>query len=179
MELLRCILKRRSIRSYKSSPVPKEKIEQLLHAAVMAPSAHNHQPWNFTIVQDKILIKELSDTVKKNHLFLAEEKTLSIISKREEDLIFYNAPCLIFISAEENSMAGLNIGHASQNIQLRAYELGLGSCYVAFAQALNADPQIKERLGITKNIFGAICIGYPLKEEELIVPSRIPKVNWI
>jgi len=52
--------KRRSIRKYKDTPVPKEKILQILEAARIAPSASHRQPWHFIVVEDKETIKKLA-----------------------------------------------------------------------------------------------------------------------
>ncbi len=50
MELTRAIQERRSIRAFKPDPIPKEKIEEVLKLAHLAPSAINLQPWEFIIV---------------------------------------------------------------------------------------------------------------------------------
>ena len=49
---MEAIVKRRSIRKFKSVPVPEEHIAELLHAARLAPSGCNAQPWRFKIVKD-------------------------------------------------------------------------------------------------------------------------------
>jgi len=50
MDLLKAIQERRSIRAFKSDPVPRERIEEILRLAASAPSAINLQPWEFTVV---------------------------------------------------------------------------------------------------------------------------------
>ena len=50
MDLLKVIKERRSIRAYKSDPVPKERIEEILRLTIQAPSAINLQPWEFIVV---------------------------------------------------------------------------------------------------------------------------------
>ncbi len=52
-EMLEEIRKRRSVRKYEDKPVSDEKIEQLLRAAMQAPSARNLQPWEFIVLKDK------------------------------------------------------------------------------------------------------------------------------
>jgi nitroreductase len=46
------IQQRRSIRSFKSEPVPREMVIQMLEAARLAPSGSNRQPWRFVVVTD-------------------------------------------------------------------------------------------------------------------------------
>ena len=50
MDLLKAIRERRSVRAFKSDPVPKERIEEVLKTAALAPSAINLQPWEFIVV---------------------------------------------------------------------------------------------------------------------------------
>ncbi|RLD97525.1 MAG: hypothetical protein DRI92_05515, partial [Aquificota bacterium] len=50
MELRDAILGRRSVRKYKSDPVPKEVLEEIMDLAVWAPSGMNRQNWFFVVV---------------------------------------------------------------------------------------------------------------------------------
>ena len=50
MTALETIKARRSIRAFKSDPIEREIVEQILEAAVLAPSAKNSQPWRFTVI---------------------------------------------------------------------------------------------------------------------------------
>jgi nitroreductase len=68
MELLEAIKARKSIRGYKSTPVPKETLAEVLEIAIRSPSAVNIQPWKFTILGGKML-----DDLKK----ALEEKSLA------------------------------------------------------------------------------------------------------
>ncbi|RLI08724.1 hypothetical protein DRO42_05800, partial [Candidatus Bathyarchaeota archaeon] len=60
MEFTEVVRKRRSIRRYKNTPVPKESILKVLEAARLAPSAGHRQPWHFLVVQDKATIEKLA-----------------------------------------------------------------------------------------------------------------------
>jgi nitroreductase len=50
MDVLQAIKERRSIRAFKSDPVSRDKVEEVLRLAALAPSAINLQPWEFTVV---------------------------------------------------------------------------------------------------------------------------------
>ena len=54
------IFHRISVRKYEDTPVEPDKIEQLLRAAMAAPSAFNQQPWEFYVVTNRALIEQLS-----------------------------------------------------------------------------------------------------------------------
>ena len=65
MQLDECIKGRRSVRAYTDESVSKEQIEAVLEAGVWAPTAHNRQPWKFRVIEDKKVIKYVSDETKK------------------------------------------------------------------------------------------------------------------
>ena len=46
------VTERRSIRKYKEMPLDKEKINEIIRAALLAPSAKNRQPWKFIVYQE-------------------------------------------------------------------------------------------------------------------------------
>jgi nitroreductase len=60
MEVLKEILVRRSIRQFKTDPVEKDKIERILEAGRLAPSAKNRQEWRFIVIQKQ----EIRERVK-------------------------------------------------------------------------------------------------------------------
>jgi len=50
MDLLKVMQERKSIRAFKSDPIPRERIEEILKLSIHAPSAINLQPWEFIVV---------------------------------------------------------------------------------------------------------------------------------
>ncbi|MEM2996407.1 MAG: nitroreductase family protein, partial [Candidatus Bathyarchaeia archaeon] len=52
MTVMEIIRKRRSIRKYKPSEIPKEHLMEILEAGRLAPSAGNRQPWKFIVVRE-------------------------------------------------------------------------------------------------------------------------------
>ncbi len=64
MELDDCIKGRRSVRSYTDEPVSKEQIEAVLEAGIWAPTAMHREPCRFIVIEDKKLIKYVSDETK-------------------------------------------------------------------------------------------------------------------
>lgn len=63
MSLLDVIFRRRSIRRYKSKPVPDDVLKNILEAGRLAPSGGNDQPWHFIVVADSEIKRELSKGV--------------------------------------------------------------------------------------------------------------------
>lgn len=66
MEFDDVIMGRRSIRGYKSDPVPRELIEEILQLAMRAPSSMNTQPWNFTVVTGAPLNRIRAGNTERN-----------------------------------------------------------------------------------------------------------------
>jgi nitroreductase len=71
LDVFEAIKTRKSIRKYKSEPIPVEKLELIFEAARLAPSAGNRQPWRFVVVQDAERKKALA-TVANNQMFLSD-----------------------------------------------------------------------------------------------------------
>ncbi|MGM0423520.1 MAG: nitroreductase [Thermodesulfobacteriota bacterium] len=65
MQVMQAIQDRRSIRGFKPDPVPKEMLQQILQAAVRAPSAMNSQPWEFTVLAGSALQKIQDKSAEK------------------------------------------------------------------------------------------------------------------
>jgi len=164
MELDDCIKGRRSVREYLDAPVEKGKIDKILAAGAMAPTARNSQQCRFTVVESKGKVRELSDAAKKNLGLLGRGVELASLITSREDRIFYGAPLLIVVSASKgDKWAHIDCGICAQTMMLAAYDLGLGSCYIGFANSLNNDKRICTELGLPDDyeIVAPIIFGYP------------------
>jgi len=157
MNVKEAIKKRRSIRKYKKKQVSEELINELLEAARLAPSACHGQPWKFMAITDEQTISKL----KENKIFY-------------QDFI-YTAPLLLVCMADPSSypekklkLDGVNkdqlidaisdLSFASQNLVLRATELGLGTCYIGWMKK----QKIKKVLNIPDDLHVqfVIAVGY-------------------
>lgn len=171
--VLDAIRGRRSIRKYSTKPIPKEIVEQLLSAAVYSPSAMNRQPWRFVVITNRQKIKELSDAVKRlTPLTGLAQRFVERMTSRE-DLIFYSVPLLILVAAPKGyKWAHIDCGILAQTMFLAAHSLGLGSCFIGFAHALNKDGKLLRKLGIPEGmeIAAPLIFGYPAEEKP--VPER-------
>ena len=151
MELETCIKGRRSIRAYTAEPVPREKIEAILEAGVWAATAIGRQPWRFVIIENGNTIKFISDETKK-----AVSEAIPMFAKRfetSEDVICYNAPVLILICAETDKSFNhsnlIDSALAEQNMSLKAFELGLGTCYMGWIDMLvGSKPEVMRKAGV-------------------------------
>ena len=73
MNVMEAIKKRYSVRSYQNRPVEKEKLDKVLEAARLAPSASNRQEWRFVVVQDKDIRQRLMKAAKNQYFVCAKQ----------------------------------------------------------------------------------------------------------
>ncbi|MCX7598945.1 MAG: nitroreductase family protein, partial [Armatimonadetes bacterium] len=77
--MLEAIAKRFSCRSFKPDPVPDDAVQELLHAALCAPSAHNARPWHLLVVRDPEKRRALA-RVHKWAGFCAESPVVIVVA---------------------------------------------------------------------------------------------------
>lgn len=132
MNFLELVKSRQSDRAYDSNrPVEVEKLDYILEAVRLAPSACNAQPWRFIVVNDPALVKETAACVA--------DKTLGM------NHFAYQAPVFIVVleeSANFTSTLGstvkqkhfphMDLGIATAHLTLAAAEQGLGTCIVGW-----------------------------------------------
>ncbi|MBQ7183189.1 MAG: nitroreductase family protein [Clostridia bacterium] len=95
MNVLEAISSRRSHRAYKNEQLPEDVLGAVLKAGLESPSARNHQPWHFSVVQDASLIQEVHDEAAR-----VMGKNGSPRFADPDFQIFYHAPTVIFIFGE-------------------------------------------------------------------------------
>jgi len=139
LDLHEAIYTRRALRAFTSEPLDEAVLRQLIDAAIQAPSAVNEQPWSFCVIRDRTRLAHISRQAKAHMLATTPAGLLShhfdeILHDAKFD-IFYHAPALIVISAPATSpWAVENCALAAQNLMLAARALGLGTCWIGFAQ---------------------------------------------
>lgn len=146
---------RRSVRRFKSDPVPDSVIEAILTTATFAPSAHNRQPWRFVVLKDSSARKKLANAMAHDFQRDLEsdgvppEKIESQV-KRSKDRIT-SAPVAILLCLDMSEMDSYpdkrrtkaefrmtvqSVAAAGMQLLLAAHAEGLGAvwaCWVLFA----------------------------------------------
>jgi nitroreductase len=186
MDVFETILARRSVRSYKAQEIDQVTTHILLEAAVRAPTAMHQEPCAFVIIQDRALLRKLSDRAKP--LFLADieaqqassqhfDHLIDIFSKPEFN-IFYDAGTLILICGKTDTPSfAADCWLAAENLMLAACAMGLGSCVIGSALPVFNIPEVKAMLGIPNefSVVAPIILGFA--NDETITPSsRKPPV---
>lgn len=165
MSKLDFIFKRRSIRKYSAEPVSQEHTEQLLRAAMAAPSASNKQPWQFVVLSDRAAINRLADI--HPHAKMLYEATL----------------CIAVIGEKANRYSVQDCSAATQNILLAAAGLGLGSVWLGVHPNPEREPMVTEFLGLPETHFPLclIAIGHPAEEKppaDRYDPAKVHYDQW-
>ena len=187
MDVREAIQKRRSIRRFKTDPVPDDLIQQLLESARLAPSGSNTQPWRFVVIKDAETRQKLQTaSYNQRHVgqapviiaCCADIKAFGEFPERIDELIAAGAlPAKtreVFVpSLKKGGMsadikwhlliaATGNTDIAIEHMVLQAVELGLGTCWVRWFD----DNKVKEILEIPKNIdiITLLPIGYPAED---------------
>jgi len=151
MDVMEAIRKRRSVRSYRDAEVEEAKLQAVLEAARLAPSAKNRQEWRFVVVRDAATRQKLS-TAAKGQQFVAQAPVVIAACSTNGD---YTMSC-------GNSAALIDVAIAVDHMALKAVEEGLGTCWVG---AFHQD-EAREILGLPKdaNIVALLALGYPADE---------------
>jgi len=146
--LLNCIKERYSVRKFKDKPIEQEKLDVILKAAQLAPSARNVQPWKFVVIQDSQRRKQLTEICKGQKFVADAPYTIALCANNTD----YTMTCGQFAYTVDAAIAG-------EHITLQAAELGLGTCWIGafyhdqMAELINLPDDYK--------IVGLLPLGYP------------------
>ena len=145
MEFLELVRKRRSIRRYKSDPVPQKKLEYVLEAARLAPSWGNRQCWRFIVVKEEAKRRAIA-----TREWVAEAPSI-IVGCAYPDLSG---------SRFNQQYYMLDMGIAMEHLILAAAEQGLGTCWIG---GQFDEEAVKQTLGIPEEVrvVALTPIGYP------------------
>jgi nitroreductase len=192
MNISELIKTRRSIREYKPDPVPKKLIEEVVEAGIWAPSSMNRQPWRFVVVTNDEKRKFLADEAKKElgkflnsaegkaHWGVDVAKRFAKRAQSPEDMIFYDAPAIIFIIQRIDVGDEFDFGLAAENMMLFAHDKGLGTCPIGLSKYLANSPESRKILGMKKDekLILSLTLGYPNEEAE-VTEREMGVVEWV
>lgn len=171
-DFLKLVAARQSDRSFdKSREVEADKLNRVLEAARLAPSACNAQPWKFVVVTDKELsVKVGKATAGLGMNKFAKDAPIHILVVEESA----NITSLLGSKVKNKHFPLIDLGIASAHIALAAESEGLGSCILGWFD----EKEIKRLTGIpeSKRLLLDIVIGYPAKEKRKKIRKSKDKV---
>jgi nitroreductase len=169
MDFKELLEKRRAVRDFEDKAVSLDVIKGLIQESIKAPNASNRQPWKFIVVNNKAMMKKISDASKKVIIAGIEKdpnspmKGYLEILKKEDFNVFYNAPCVVIIVAPlKGATIAQDCGLLAAYFMLSAASKGLGTCWIA--QGAEArDPELLAELGLPDGyrMWAPIILGYP------------------
>ena len=163
METLAAIDQRRSIRKYLDRPVEFEKITTIIDAARKAPSAGNLQDWNFIIVSEKPLIKQIASYAVEQYWIQTAPLAIIVCGLPEKHELYYGLRGKRLYNIQDCAAA-------MQNMLLAATDLGLGSCWIGAFE----EDKIRSLFGIPPDVRpqAIITFGYSddIPSEKSLVP---------
>ena len=160
MDVYEAIVRRKSVRRFKSEEVSEEIISRLLEAARLAPSASNRQEWRFVVVRDTTMRKQMTEAAR-GQTFVGEAPVVLVCcAETDEHVMACGQLCY-----------PIDVAIAIDHITLCTVAEGLGSCWIG---AFNED-QVKELLGIPSpiRVVGLLPIGYP-EDASAVKKKRLP-----
>ena len=184
MSAMDAIYHRRAVRDYAPEKIDEAVLRKLLDAAVHAPTAIHEEPWAFAIIQDKALLKRLSDNVKE--LLVSGADPIHPLLRGHgagrftspEFNAFYNAGTLVVIYGKPlGPFVVADCWLAAENLMLVACAHGLGTCPIGLAVAALNSPQWKKELGAPAELtaIAPIIVGKPVGATPP-VPRKPPEI---
>ena len=130
MDLLDVMLKRRSVRKYTEDEIPNEKMNRILQAGLLAPTSRNLKPCNFLIIENKDVLKKISESKAHGAAFLKDaNKAIAVIGNS-----------MVADTWIEDSSIALAFMH------LMATEQDVGSCWIQIRLRESKDGESTEEL---------------------------------
>jgi nitroreductase len=169
MNTIKAILSRRSIRQYKKKKISKGKIDQILKAAMYAPSAMNYQPWHFIIIDNREDIDQLYKLNPHAEMLLKAPSAIIICGDLKVEI---NIDYLV-----------QDCSAATQNALLVIHELGLGGVWISSYPNKDTVEGIRKYYEMPENIIpvSIIALGYAkekVETEDRFNKSKIHLNKW-
>jgi 5,6-dimethylbenzimidazole synthase len=172
--LLNLVKKRRTIRQFKSDPVPDEYITKIIEVARWAPSAFHTQPWEFVIIKNQDIKNKIVAALEQHGPPIKDPLKESLPRKS-----FKDAPVFILLLCDWRASIGLpgripenkaqvanlycsSLANAFLYMHLAAAALGLASQWYTATSFPEAEHAIKEIVGIPEvlTIYDMMVVGY-------------------
>jgi len=178
MEFRELLKKRRAVREFEDKQVEAPLIMEIIHDSILAPNASNAQPWAFIVINNRAVMKRISDESKKNILKELEDNPQTALMNYKPILespdfnVFYNAPCVVYITGlKDKRTAAVDCALAASYFMFSAADRGLGTCWIDLGSAIK-EPVLKKDIGLSEDyqIVATLALGYPVR-----IPGTPPR----
>ena len=182
--VIEAIRARRSIRFYEDRQVPDEMIKELVELGQLAPNGMGLQSWHFTVVKNRALLTEISESQKEIMLASGIPDAVEKASAPDFDS-FRHAPMAIILSGETASrFHTADCANAVTTMALAAQSMGLATCYLAgFTKGFQGPKgkELTDRLNLPDGFIPefALAVGFKAEEPHERKPRRTDAVNYV
>lgn len=169
MDCMEAIMSRRSIRNYTDEPVTDEQMENVLRAAMAAPSAGNQQSWRFIVVR-------------------SEEQRLALSGATPYAGMIARAPVAIVICGDETAPKHpgywvQDCSAAIENLLLAAHATGLGAVWIGVHPVQERIDNVRRICEVPEGVepMSMIALGHPAEEKppaERYEPAHVHRERW-
>ncbi len=174
---------RRSVRRYKSKPVDRQLLLQLIDTARYAPSGMNAQPVHWVLAEGAETMRELAGLTAKSLRRLPYFLGFLEAWDKGQDVILRGAPNLVVAHAEAAGFDHTVDGAiALTYFELAAHAHGVGTCWAGLLMLAAKDsPGLNAALGIPEGhrVLGALMAGYPKYGFRRLPPRKAAQVRWL
>jgi len=173
-EVLKTIKSRRSVRRFKQEQLNQNLMEEIIEAGIYAPTAHNEQPWHFTVIQNPELLKKINEKTREG-MEKSDNDWVQKVASNPAYKVTYGAPTLVIVSGREEGMAWrVDCAAAIQNMLIAAKSLNVGSVWLGLTRFFFEQKEEVAVLGIPEGYvpYYSVAFGYEEGEKEQVAPKR-------
>ena len=164
------IFERRSIRKYTDSPVTDNDIEDLLRAAMSAPSGYNQQLWEFIVIKDNKIKEAITEFHPYSYMLRQAPLAIVVCGNLEKENH----------ADDWGSFWEQDCAAATENILIEAQHLGLGAVWISAYPRKDIIVGLKKLLKLPMKVIplSIIAVGHPAEGKEAYDRYDIEKVHF-
>ena len=156
---------RQSCRSYdENRPVEQEKLDAILEAAQLSPSACNGQPYHFTVCRGNAAREVAAATIGMGMNKFASQAPVCIVVSEED----YVKSAAVGAKLKKNDYRSIDLGIATAYLTAEAAAQGLSTCILGWLD----DQELRQICGVQYPVRLVVTLGYAKEYDKLRTKKR-------
>ena len=153
MNVYECVRSLSSVRSYVDGEVPDEVIMEVMESGRLSPSAHNNQPWEFVLIKDRAMLREMGKYCTSGRF------------------IVQVAFAVVLLVDPKSKWHQIDGTRAAQNMVLVAWSHGLGSCWIGRIEK----EELKRYLGVPEELDVLTVLPFGYFDKKRVATGKLRK----